>query len=330
MDNTNVDDQRDALARGVGRVAMAHATLDEWCSQLAARLLRVDDVELLKVFFGRDSTRNKIGRIKGLVEALGATGLTAGDPSLTIIQILNKANALNDRRDVTLHAHYLDASSKDDPLLRYRTRVGRTEQVDLDEIRRVEEELVQASQLIEQLVRAVELQQVGDQRIADLVQDALDAVTALRFVRDDRIESLVAATDGGTTEVEVLLGGYGRWAIGGPDKTAPPWEVIARCTIDPVVGRVDLAMKSGEQVHTGDTGWRSVTEDVQRELPEIQHAALRRVGGVVRYTDDRLEGLPTPTLDQRIVSRDPDLATMLPDFLRSLEGFQPSDEAKHF
>jgi hypothetical protein len=328
MDYSDVDDPRDELARQVGRVAMAHATLDEWCSQLAARLLRVDDVELLKVFFGRDSTRNKIGRIKGLAEALGATGLTAGDPSLTIIQILKKADALNDRRDVTLHAHYLDTSSEDDPLFRYRTRFGQTEPVDLDEIRGVEEELVQASLLIEQLVRAVELEQVGNQRIADLVQDALDVVTALRFIRDERIEPLIAATDGGTTEVEVLLGGYGRWAVGGHDAIAPPWEVIARCTIDPVVGRADLALESGEQVQAGDTGWRKVTEDVQRELPDIKHAALRRVGGLVRYTDDRLEGLPTPTLDQRIVSGHPDLVAMLPDFLQSLEGFRPSDEVK--
>jgi hypothetical protein len=187
---------------------------------------------------------------------------------------------------------------------------------------------VQASHRIEQLVRAVELQQAGDQRIADLVQDALEAVTALRFVRDDRIKPLIAATDAGTTEVELLLGGYGRWAIGGQDATEPPWEIVARCTIDPAVGRADLALKSGQQVHTGDTGWRKVTEDVPREVPEIQHAALRRIGGVVRYTDDRVEGLPTPTLDQRIVSGDPDLMAMLPDFLLSLEGFRSSDETE--
>lgn len=315
------------LAAALGQVALADAEADEWLVIVLTAILPSLTPDIVRVLVASDSSAQKITKIQNLIKQRGYAHSGVGDEHDPIPEIAKRSREQKQRRDLALHSFY--AAPDGDELKRFRSRKPETPATSVDELTQLAQEIRATSQHWAALARQLEHQsaEFGVQmaETAMLLEDCRELLPTRHF-SDDRLAALRANPEG---QIRLAIKGYGRWRALSDNETPESDEHLA---ILDSQGRIKIKLSDGRILHGGDTGWRDVTDLALTEDPNVELSLIRRVHDDVQYTQRGGRPLPaeeamTPDSLQKRVFREGTINELdgLPAFIRTLEGFAPTE-----
>ncbi|NKG22385.1 hypothetical protein [Paeniglutamicibacter terrestris] len=316
------------LAQRVGLVALTQAEVDEWLVEALIALLHPLDPTRVQLLVGKNSLDQKRALVKDLTGQSGFPIDTEVSPGMSLRQLLAEIKKLNDMRDRVVHSYY--ERGEGDQKRLFRSRKPAHESVTIDEI----DELIAGLEscvgglrtLVEQLSKRAE----GEREAMVTWDNALSGVHEVILgghLEERKMLSPIVDAVGNGAPIYLRIRGLHREFVG-PEATVGNGEFLAK--IDPGTWRAVITSSSGEEMSFGDTGWREITSMAQEEDPQIEFAAIRRIGDTVKVSFEGA-GLPTvpdtgmrDRLAERAFGRRLVSTHQIPAWAASISGFQPN------
>lgn len=323
---------QDELSSRIGRIALAQARLDEWLVQVLISLLKPLPESRVQFLVSDRSLDAKRSLARKLARDVGVS-LDSPLPSGAVPDdVLKRVGQLNDARDRAVHSYY--ESVIGESARRFRSRRPGAEKVNLDQLSELADELLRCGdnlrELVDVLERAAHDQAESGSQWGEVIRSVHEVIVAGHLHERGILVPLAEEIESNGS-IRLALRGARRRILAG-DESAGAGEYVAEI----VAGNwlATITSPEGEVVRFGDSGWRDVTGLARSEDPEVEYAAIRRVGDSVQVSVEggEMASAPWPEAQDRLAERafgpaaGPGLKVS--DWVFGLEGFAPDSRGE--
>lgn len=319
----------DVLSERVGRIALAQAQIDEWLVQILIELLRPLPESRVQILVGKMSLDQKTSLVRDLTKDMGWSldlPLASGAvPSQTLKQV----RTLNSARDRAVHSYYSRVEA--DQVRQFRSRRPVVDAISLAELRTLGDGLVKCiaalREFADTLAESAEDQLQSGSRWGEVVRGVHEVIVAGHLHEVGMLEAVSRGIRSGGS-IRLALRGVKRRILR-DDEVPSPEEFLAEISVNNWLATI--TSPNGETLQFVDSGWRDVTALAQAEDADVELAVIRRVGDSVQLSvaGGEMATAPWPQAVNRLAERAfgpiPDAGLKVPDWVRGLEGFAPTE-----
>lgn len=321
--------EADEFAPRVGAVALAQAEIDEWLVQVLIALLRPLTPARVALIVGGRSLGEKVDLIKCLAKEMGLDFEQPLPGGVVPKKLLGQVRQLDSERNRAVHSYY-DRRDRESAR-QFRSRRGEAEAIQISDLETLAAKqkqcLLDLNQFVEVLEQVACEQDLYGTAWSEVVRGVHEVIVAGHLVERGLLAE-VAASFGRSEPVRLALRGVHRRVLNDGEL---PAEDEFSAVISPANWGAEITSPTGETITFGDSGWRDITTIAQEDDPNVEWAAIRRVGDTVQCSFEGGEAATAPwpqprnRLAERAFGPQPDPGLVVPTWVRGLEGFGPSD-----